>query len=76
MRRYVIRSLKSAHRRSASLLKQHVPEHERKQFDHTLAWVKDDAALERVAALISGRLLCVPPNRGMMRIRTRTRRQS
>lgn len=40
------------HRRSASVLKQHVLEEERRQFEHTLAWAKDDAAIERTAALV------------------------
>ncbi|MFZ4893895.1 MurR/RpiR family transcriptional regulator [Plantibacter sp. Mn2098] len=39
-------------RRSASLLKQRVLEHEDANFARTLAWAKEDPALERAAALI------------------------
>ena len=46
------RAAERAHRRSASVLKQQVLEQERQHFDRTLVWAKDDAALERVAALV------------------------
>ncbi len=40
------------HRRSASVLKQHVLDEERAQFERTLTWAGNDAAIERTAALI------------------------
>ncbi|MDX6278837.1 MAG: hypothetical protein QOJ72_2965 [Nocardioidaceae bacterium] len=41
-----------AHRRSASVLKKSVIDREHQQFDRTVAWARDDASLERVAARV------------------------
>ena len=40
------------HRRSASVLKQHLLEEEGLQFERTLEWAGNDAAIERTAALV------------------------
>ena len=40
------------HRRSASVLKQHVLDEEERQFARTLEWARNDAAIERAAALV------------------------